>query len=106
MKVLGQGGDIVTQNFDRYPVERMQSVPAIEVHLIDSDNTLHHDETSTHVPFGEGVLDFDAVLRDPQDPTVIYAPWRHDCYHPNATGDQLLGQSINLSVFGLPATGR
>jgi isoquinoline 1-oxidoreductase beta subunit len=35
--VLGQGGDIVTQNFDRYPVERMQSVPAIEVHLIDSD---------------------------------------------------------------------
>jgi isoquinoline 1-oxidoreductase beta subunit len=35
--VLGQGGDIVTQNFDRYPVERMQSVPAIEVHLIGSD---------------------------------------------------------------------
>jgi isoquinoline 1-oxidoreductase subunit beta len=35
--VLGQGGDIVTQNFDRYPVERMQSVPAIEVHLIDSN---------------------------------------------------------------------
>jgi lysophospholipase L1-like esterase len=54
----------------------------------------------------DGVLDFDAVLRDPQDPTVIYAPWRHDCYHPNATGDHLLGQSINLSVFGLPATGR
>jgi isoquinoline 1-oxidoreductase beta subunit len=35
--VLGEGGDIVTQNFDRYPVERMQSVPVIEVHLIDSD---------------------------------------------------------------------
>jgi isoquinoline 1-oxidoreductase beta subunit len=35
--VLGPGGDIVTQNFDRYPIERMQSVPAIEVHLIDSD---------------------------------------------------------------------
>jgi hypothetical protein len=54
----------------------------------------------------DAVLDFDAVLRDPSDPTVIYAPWRHDCYHPNATGDQLLGQSIDLSVFGLPATGR
>ena len=54
----------------------------------------------------DAVLDFDAVLRDPNDPTVIYAPWRHDCYHPNATGDQLLGQSINLSAFGLPATGR
>jgi isoquinoline 1-oxidoreductase beta subunit len=35
--VLGDGGDIVTQNFDRYPIERMQSVPEIEVHLIDSD---------------------------------------------------------------------
>ena len=32
------------------------------VHLIDSDNTLHHDATSTHAPFGEGVLDFDAII--------------------------------------------
>jgi isoquinoline 1-oxidoreductase beta subunit len=35
--VLADGGDIVTQNFDRYPVMRMQSTPAIEAHLIDSD---------------------------------------------------------------------
>jgi isoquinoline 1-oxidoreductase subunit beta len=34
--VLGEGGDIVTQNFDAYPVIRMRSVPQIEVHLIDS----------------------------------------------------------------------
>jgi isoquinoline 1-oxidoreductase beta subunit len=34
--VLGEGGEIVTQNFDRYPVMRMRSVPRIEVHLIDS----------------------------------------------------------------------
>jgi isoquinoline 1-oxidoreductase beta subunit len=34
--VLGDGGNIVTQNFDRYPVMRMQSIPAIEVHLIES----------------------------------------------------------------------
>jgi isoquinoline 1-oxidoreductase beta subunit len=34
--VLGDGGDILTQNFDRYRVARMQSVPTIEVHLIES----------------------------------------------------------------------
>ncbi len=34
--VLGAGGDIFTQNFDRYPVMRMQSIPKIEVHLIES----------------------------------------------------------------------
>jgi isoquinoline 1-oxidoreductase beta subunit len=34
--VLGDGGEIVTQNFDRYPIVRMRSVPRIEVHLIES----------------------------------------------------------------------
>jgi isoquinoline 1-oxidoreductase subunit beta len=34
--VLGDGGDIVTQNFDTYPVMRMRSVPQIEIHLIES----------------------------------------------------------------------
>ena len=34
--VLGDGGEIVTQNFDRYPIVRMRSVPQMEVHLIES----------------------------------------------------------------------
>lgn len=32
------------------------------VHLIDSDGTLHDDETSTHAPFGVGYLDFDKII--------------------------------------------
>jgi lysophospholipase L1-like esterase len=47
----------------------------------------------------DAVLDFDAVLRDPADPTVIRADRRTDCYHPNAAGDRLLGDSIDLKVF-------
>ena len=35
--VLGEGGgEIATQNFDRYPIVRMRSVPQIELHLIES----------------------------------------------------------------------
>lgn len=29
------------------------------IHLIDSDGTLHGDETSTHRPFGEGLINFE-----------------------------------------------
>ena len=32
------------------------------VHLIDSDGTLNETETSTHAPFGDGVMDFDVVI--------------------------------------------
>ena len=32
------------------------------LHLIDSDGTLHGDETSTHTPFGDGYIDFKAAL--------------------------------------------
>jgi isoquinoline 1-oxidoreductase beta subunit len=35
--VLGQGGEIMTQNFDLYPLMRMQSLPQIEIHLIESN---------------------------------------------------------------------
>jgi isoquinoline 1-oxidoreductase subunit beta len=36
--ILGEGGEIVTQNFDRYPVMRMRSTPLIDVHLIESSD--------------------------------------------------------------------
>ena len=45
-------------------------------------------------------VDFDAVLRDPADPTQLIVDLRRDCYHPNAAGDALLRSSIPLSVFG------
>ena len=44
-------------------------------HLIDSDNTLHDDHTSTHAPFGEGVLDFDAIIPVIMDETGYDGEW-------------------------------
>ncbi len=55
------------------------------IHLIDSDGTLHDDETSTHAPFGDGELDFDELV-----PALNKAGCPHDwwtvdlCFWPNA----------------------
>lgn len=55
------------------------------VHLIDSDGTLHHDETSTHAPIGEGLLDFDALLPELNRSGVPHDWWTIDlCFWPDA----------------------
>jgi sugar phosphate isomerase/epimerase len=43
-------------------------------HLIDSNGTLHNQETSTHEAFGEGHINFGEVLRAMR-PTVGGLPW-------------------------------
>jgi len=47
----------------------------------------------------DAVVDFDAVLRDPANPTAMIADLQHDCYHPNAAGDALLGAAIPLAAL-------
>jgi sugar phosphate isomerase/epimerase len=55
------------------------------IHLIDSDNTLHDDETSTHAPFGDGILDFDALLPVLNASGVPSDWWCIDlCFWPDA----------------------
>lgn len=55
------------------------------VHLIDSDDSLHDNHTSTHPPFGEGNLDFDELM-----PAIVAAGcpddwWTIDlCFWPDA----------------------
>lgn len=44
------------------------------LHLIDSDGTLHDDETSTHAPFGSGRVDFKQVL-SAMKPVIAGLPW-------------------------------
>ncbi|MFP4500125.1 MAG: sugar phosphate isomerase/epimerase family protein [Candidatus Hydrogenedentota bacterium] len=55
------------------------------IHLIDSDGTLHDDETSTHAPFGDGILDFDALLPELNQAGVPHDWWTIDlCFWPDA----------------------
>ncbi len=55
------------------------------IHLIDSDGTLHDDETSTHAPFGDGILDFGALLTELQHSGCPSDWWTIDlCFWPDA----------------------
>ena len=55
------------------------------VHFIDSDGTLHDNETSTHAPFGKGVLDFKAITKAFLDAGYTDEWWPIDlCFWSNA----------------------
>jgi sugar phosphate isomerase/epimerase len=55
------------------------------LHLIDSDATLHNDETSTHAAFGEGRVDFIEVLNAMQSTVRNLDWWCIDfCFNPDA----------------------
>lgn len=55
------------------------------IHLIDSDGTLHHDETSSHPPFGDGYLNFDEIIPELLDCGCPHDWWTIDlCFWPDA----------------------
>jgi sugar phosphate isomerase/epimerase len=55
------------------------------LHLIDSDGTLHNNKTSTHVPFGQGVLNFDLLIPEILRSGLPTNWWTIDlCFWPDA----------------------
>ena len=55
------------------------------IHLIDSDGTLHGDETSSHPPFGDGYLNFDEIIPELLKNTLSHDWWTIDlCFWPDA----------------------
>ncbi|MBN1127209.1 MAG: sugar phosphate isomerase/epimerase [Sedimentisphaerales bacterium] len=55
------------------------------IHVIDSDGTLHDDETSTHAPFGEGKVDFDELIPELNRNDMGHNWWTIDlCFWPDA----------------------
>lgn len=60
-------------------------------HLIDSDGTLHDNETSTHAPFGEGNIDFKAVINEIREEVEPLEWWCFDfCFCPTTERDARL----------------
>jgi lysophospholipase L1-like esterase len=52
----------------------------------------------------DGLIDFDAVVRDPAQPTKMRADYDSgDHLHPNDTGYRAMAESIDLSLFRLSA---
>ncbi|CAL9333273.1 hypothetical protein SUDANB58_00114 [Streptomyces sp. enrichment culture] len=49
----------------------------------------------------DGVVDFDAAVRDPAAPAQIRDAYRSDCYHPNAAGHAAMARAVDLALFGL-----
>ncbi len=47
----------------------------------------------------DGVIDFEAVVQDPQNPLRIRANLTGDFVHPNTQGYRLMGDSIDLKLF-------
>ncbi len=55
----------------------------------------------------DGVVDFDAVMRDPQHPEQLRAEFdKEDHLHPNAAGYKAMGDSVPLSLFAAPQTAK
>jgi lysophospholipase L1-like esterase len=47
----------------------------------------------------EGVIDFEKVMQDPQNPLRIRANLTGDFVHPNTQGYKLMGESMDLKLF-------
>ena len=46
------------------------------------------------------MIDADAVLRDPADPSVLAAEYSADGLHPNARGYAAMADEAHVTIFG------
>jgi lysophospholipase L1-like esterase len=47
----------------------------------------------------DGVADFDAAIRDPENPSQVLPAYQADHLHPNIAGQRAMAESIDLSLF-------
>lgn len=62
------------------------------LHLIDSDGSLHDEDTSVHLPFGQGEVDFQEVLDGLGSAAADLEWWTADyCFWPRTESDAMDG---------------
>ena len=67
----------------------------VRLHLIDSVGELHDEETSEHLPFGTGQVDFDAVIGALGAAATELPWWTVDfCYWPHTERDGATGSAF------------
>jgi lysophospholipase L1-like esterase len=50
-------------------------------------------------PLFDGVADFDAAVRDPQDPSQVLPAYQADHLHPDVAGQHAMADAIDLDLF-------
>lgn len=75
------------------------------LHLIDSDGSLHDDETSDHLPFGDGRIDFPSVIAALEPVATALPWWTVDfCFCPTTERDARTAvpfvRSLDMSEVG------
>jgi lysophospholipase L1-like esterase len=50
-------------------------------------------------PTFDGVADFDAAIRDPQNPSQVLPAYQADYLHPNIAGQEAMANAIDLDLF-------
>lgn len=82
----GPGPELLTGGVAEYA--QMLAGHIGHLHLIDSDGSLHDDETSAHVAFGTGRIDFDALVEAVRDEVLGLPWWTVDfCFNPTTDVD-------------------
>jgi lysophospholipase L1-like esterase len=47
----------------------------------------------------DGCIDFDKIMRNPQDTTRVVSSYQNDGLHPDAAGHKKMGESVDLNLF-------
>ncbi len=75
------------------------------LHLIDSDGSLHNEETSDHLPFGAGLVDFPSVIAA-LEPVASTLPWWtvDFCFCPTTERDARFAPPLVRALMQLAGT--